>query len=565
MDLYVADFEATTEETFNREGLTRVWLSQARRIDSTFEITQQGNNLDDFMEWASKGSRPKKIYFHNLKYDGTFIIDFLLRHGVRHLEQGEKPKSNTFKTLITDNGVFFSTTYYKKVYKKTNMKIEFVDSLKKLPFSAEEIAKAFNLEVKKGSIDYDKFRPVGYEPTEEEIDYISNDTMIIAQALFKQFEQGMMKMTVASDAMFSFKNTIGDGKFKYLFPTLTYEADANVRLSYRGGWTYLKVGYSEVLLQNVVSYDVNSLFPSVMYNDLLPYGVPVYYTGEYKKSKTYPLFIQHISLNARIKKDHLPTFQAKNNFAFIPTDYITDTKGEMIDLWVTSIDLQLILDHYNIIDIEYHEGYKFKGGHGIFTEYIDYWYNIKNTSTGAMKTLAKLMLNSLYGKFAMNPLKIRKEPYLDIEADIVRYKTIIDEKGEPIYTAMASFITAYARNKTIRSAQKLYKRFVYADTDSLHLLGIETPDIDIDSKRLGAWKYEGLSLQAKFIRPKTYLKHHEGDEELEVKCAGMPDKVKKQVTFENFSKGAVYTGKLSSKKVKGGTILKSIDFKIKRG
>ncbi|MFX3691185.1 hypothetical protein ACJBQV_10245, partial [Streptococcus suis] len=63
---------------------------------------------------------------------------------------------------------------------------------------------------------------------------------------------------------------------------------------------------------------------------------------------------------------------------------------------------------------------------------------------------------------------------------------------EPVYTAVGVFITSYARNITVRAAQQNFDRFIYADTDSLHLLGTELPDIDIHPTRMGAWKQESV-------------------------------------------------------------------------
>ena len=178
-----------------------------------------------------------------------------------------------------------------------------------------------------------------------------------------------------------------------------------------------------------------------------------------------------------------------------------------------------------------------------------------------MRTLAKLMLNSLYGKFALNPRVVSKTPYLD-ENGIVKYKTESPEFRKPIYIPVGCFITAYARNKTIRSAQKVYDRFCYADTDSLHLAGTEIPEnLEIDPVKLGAWKHESTFSRAKFIRQKTYIEEIEG--KLNITCAGMPKKCYENVTWENFEKGSVFAGKKQLTHVPGGIVLTDIDFTIK--
>ena len=49
-----------------------------------------------------------KVYFHNLKFDGEFIIYWLLHNGFEHREDSEDLDKDTFSTLISDMGQFYS-------------------------------------------------------------------------------------------------------------------------------------------------------------------------------------------------------------------------------------------------------------------------------------------------------------------------------------------------------------------------------------------------------------------------------------------------------------------------
>src|SRR5690606_5993354 len=128
-------------------------------------------------------------------------------------------------------------------------------------------------------------------------------------------------------------------------------------------------------------------------------------------------------------------------------------------------------DHYDIDVLAFNGGWRFRGKTGMFKAYIDKWSRVKETSTGGMRELAKLFLNSLYGKFASNPNVAGKYPVLD--KDRVVYRRLPDEIRDPIYTPMGVYITSYARNLTIREAQQHYDVFAYADTDSLHLMTLD--------------------------------------------------------------------------------------------
>ena len=125
-----------------------------------------------------------------------------------------------------------------------------------------------------------------------------------------------------------------------------------------------------------------------------------------------------------------------------------------------------------------------------------------------MRTLAKLMLNSVYGKFATSLDVQSKMPFLG-DDEIVHYELSEKEQKEGIYLPMGSFITAYAREKTIRTSQaitdyslKKYGEdyYIYSDTDSIHTrLSIEELKqfCDIDDVKLGFWKCEGFAKRRK--------------------------------------------------------------------
>ena len=87
-----------------------------------------------------------------------------------------------------------------------------------------------------------------------------------------------------------------------------------------------------------------------------------------------------------------------------------------------------------------------------------------------------------------------------------------------------------------------------------------TPPAWVHPTRLGAWKNEGCFQDSKFLRAKTYMETVDG--KTKVTCAGMPDNVKEQVTYDNFHPGATFHGKLVPRRYPGGIILTPTDFTI---
>lgn len=567
MKRFTADFETATWKSDE----TWVWAWSLCDIENP-ENVDIGNNIETFFERIKKESNPY-IYFHNLKFDGEFIIYYLIKHGFEHVESSEK-QNNTFSTLISDMGLFYQIEVYFEVNKKKTKKVTFIDSLKIINQSVESMPKTFKIPENKLEIDYNAPREVGHVLTSEEEAYVKNDVVIVAKALKYLFDMGLTKMTAGSNALSEYKEIMKLNRFRNLYKPLNYEIDKDIRKSYRGGFTYCnplykgkEVGSGEVL-------DVNSLYPSVMYNEILPFGEPFFFEGEYKEDKVYPLYIQRLTCSFKIKEGKIPTIQIKHS-RFVENEYLTDSGIEPVALTLTSIDLKLFLEQYDVWDLNYESGWKFKGMRGLFTDYIDKWIKVKNESTisgnKGMRQVAKIMLNSLYGKFATSLDVQSKIPYL--ENDIVKYKLGEKKTKDGVYLPMGAFITAYARDKTIRTSQAIkdysinkygIDMYCYSDTDSIHtILPIEELKqfCEIDDVKLGAWKHESHFERAKFIRQKTYLEEING--EINITCAGLPKNCYDQVTWDNFKEGLKVDGKLTFHHVKGGVILIPSEFTIK--
>ena len=569
MRKFACDFETNTHE-----DNVSVWAFACCEIGNPDNFIY-GNNINDFIKWCKTKHENYLLYFHNLKFDGEFIFYYLLSNGYIFIKDKKDKKDKTFTCLISDTGQFYSIEIYFDTKNKTRCnKVTIYDSLKILNFSVDQIAKNFNLPIRKLEIDYNIIRDENHTLTKEEIDYIRNDVEIMARALDIMFKQNLTKMTIASNALAFYKEL--NPNFEKYFPILNYHLDQDLRYSYKGGFTYLNPIYKNKDVKNGLVLDVNSLYPSVMYNEKLPIGEPVYFKGEYKQDKLYPLYIQRISCSFKLKKNKIPTIQIKGNLSFVPNEYLESSKGDIVSLTLTNVDLELFFEHYDVEFLIYHCGWKFKGINGLFNKYINYWsenkIQAKKDENSSLYLIAKLMLNSLYGKFGLNPNVRGKYPYLD--NGIVKYHMLDKEIRDSIYIPVASFITSYARRKTITTSQKIKEYsinkygkdlYIYSDTDSIHTLLTNEEElkkiVDIDDYRLGAWKIESRFTKAKFVRQKCYIEEFE--DKLNVTVAGLPKKLGSLVTFKNFKQGFTCEGKLSFKHVKGGVLLAPTTFTIK--
>jgi len=360
--------------------------------------------------------------------------------------------------------------------------------------------------------------------------------------------------------------------------------------------------------------------------NVYPLGKPYFWKGsEIPKQallKNRYFFIR-IRCRFYLKHGKLPFIQIKHNIRYKATEMLEtsdiynkkdgkyysrfyDKDGNIqdtiVELTLTCTDYQLLLEHYDLYDFEILDGCWFFADKGVFDDYIDKYKKIKMENKGAKRTEAKLFLNNLYGKLATSMISSFK--YAEVaEDEALKYNVVAEMNKDPVYIACGSAITSYSRNFTIRAAQKNFygvdkHGFKYADTDSIHcdLPPSEIKGIRVSETDFCAWKLESCWDIAKFIRQKTYVEHvtHEDLKPIDkpyynIKCAGMPssckelllasmgeenqltDKQKKKYkefiekprTLDDFKVGLTVPSKLVPMCIKGGVILKEVDFTLR--
>lgn len=581
MRKFACDFETTTDLDD-----CRVWAYAICEVGDPDNFIY-GNSLDDFMEWCQNPKQNYLCLFHNLKFDGEFILSWLLNNGYEYVADKKNRHDHSFTTLITDMGQFYAIEVYFKIKGKRVNKVTFHDSLKLLNFSVEDIAKSFNLPISKLELDYETYRPKGHQLTPHEVNYIRNDVEIMARALDILYQNNMTKMTVSANALDSFKKMCKN--FKYLFPVLPIDVDQDIRASYKGGFTYLSPKYKEKTTGAGLTLDVNSMYPAQMVQAELPYGLPEPFEGKYQHDPLYPLYTQRLTCTFDIKPNKIPSIQLKSCMSFMPNEYIESTRGEIVTLTLTNPDLELFFEQYNVNVIKWHGGWKFKRAKGIFTNYINHWteekIKAKKEGNRPQYLLSKLMLNSLYGRLALNPIGRQKAPVL--KDNELHFMMLPTEERKPLYIPAPAFITAYARRYIIETSQyirdwsmqnKGFDAYVYSDTDSIHCL-LNKSDLvhlkdklRIDPYELGAWDCEATWTRGRYLRQKCYIEEIEGN--IEVTVAGMPKKLAHLVNFDNFNIGfttEAFTDEEVGKKgrklkyvhTEGGVVLMPTEFTIK--
>lgn len=559
---FSADFETTS---YKGQTYTEVWASAIVELNT--ENVHIFNSIDKLWDYMKSLKCNIIVYFHNLKFDGSFWLPFLMQklymqpayiqRSQRWLSNKEMP-NHSFKYVISDKGQWYSITI-----KENNKIIEIRDSLKLLPFSVKQLGDSFRTMHKKSSIEYTGYRKAGGLITEKEKEYIANDVLVVKEALEITLSQGHTKLTIGSCCLSEFKelmktnsaydwDTLFPNLYKEDAPIWTNESSAGefVKRSYRGGWCYVNKYWQGKVVGNGVTLDVNSLYPSMMHSisgNWYPVGKPRWFTGDINFNPDYYYFIR-IKTRFYLKIDHLPFLQMKYSFYYKKNECLESSDIEIngqkvafykdetgyhstaVELTLTQTDYILLQEHYDLIDLEVIGGCYFNTMVGIFDDYINKYMGLKMNATGAVRTLAKLYLNNLCGKLAMYMNSSYKIAYIKDDG-VISFRTVEEFNKEPGYIPCGSAITSYARNFTIRTAQSNYHRdkegFLYADTDSIHC-NIPVEQIKnavIHKSELCCWKHESSWDKAIFTRQKTYIEHvvSEAKPYHDIKCAGMGD------------------------------------------
>lgn len=582
--IFMCDFETTV---YKGQVNTEVWASAS--VELFTEDVNIFHSIGEQFEYFIGLKSNVIAYYHNLKFDGSFWLDYLLIQlgykqatatcdldnlKVSWLPTKDMP-NKSFKYSISDKGQWYGVTIKVKGHV-----IELRDSLKLLPFSIRNIGKSFKTKHRKLDMEYEGFRYAGCPISEKEKEYISNDVLVAKEALEIMFSEGHKKLTIGSCCMSEYKTIIRKSTaydYNELFPNVydfrikpekhKYETAGEwIRRSYKGAWCYLVKGKENKVYHNGITADVNSLYPSMMHSESgnkYPVGKPIFWTGNFIPDEALGdnrYYFVRIKTRFYLKPGMLPFIQIKGNYLYKGTealetsdvrdprtgDYYTHYPGRggkvcdtRVELTLTMTDYQLIKEHYELVDFEILDGCWFYAQTGIFDEYIDKYRKIKETATGARRTLAKLYLNNLYGKLATSTDSSFKFAYIK-DGNIVGFVPISEHDKEPGYIPCGSAITSYARNFTIRAAQKNFHGadkpgFIYADTDSVHMdIHVdEIQGIPVHETAFCHWKLESCWDMAIFARQKTYIEHvtHENLSPIDkpyynVKCAGMPDSCK---------------------------------------
>ena len=269
------------------------------------------------------------------------------------------------------------------------------------------------------------------------------------------------------------------------------------------------------------SIDINSAYPYAMLSEH-PYSLEYSFAEGEPDTPVEdwgPMFFVIMAKS----KGAFP-FRATNESLYYPDDGIDRL------YYVTGWELQTALATETVDDVKILEHYTFNETKD-FSEYINFFWNkrqeFKAEGDKGGEFYCKIFLNSLYGKFAANPLKYKQytlrprsqlsqiiqglgdgETFRDFrEWVIINKPNSGSGKGRFYNLATAASITGYVRAMLWRSICEA-ERPLYCDTDSITAVGFG-PEVTLSSK-LGDWEVENEYDRVIVAGKKLYAMHKKG-------------------------------------------------------
>lgn len=571
--MFVADFETCDADTLYKDDIynQRVWLAGYKNL-STLESTYF-HSIDEFMLdiLARKDNMNSEYAIHNLKFDGSYIVPWLLTNNYQ-VSLG-KPEPKQFSILVDDKNNWYSITI--QVTKRR--KVLIWDSIKLFPCGLEYLPQIYSTpthKIKEDSEFYTTVRPVGYIPNQRELSYFENDLQVPAETLNKHIELlGLQfKKTQASQSFYNFTESFK--AWKWRFPALSLEQDEAIRSAYWGGISHVPKHYSSCDHYHIGVFDINSSYPDKAANQKLPYGECLKEFGENQHPDMSKFWVAEALVTFDLKENCLPCIPLKSLSEGRPLNgdkWLQSSEG-IVRMTFSNIDYKTIHDSYNFKVIRWvwsmHWAWKIQKEVAKFVyknNDIKVKYSklakieldpVKKANYSTLRNRAKIDNNSFYGKFGEDVIKKGKTPYLE-EEDITWKIDRIDEQKERArkFLPVAIAITAWGRQQLVEMWNILGEHALYTDTDSIHYLMTGNNKIDnavengifiVDPEILGAWKLEGIMKKGRYLRSKCYMEETE-EGEIEATVAGLPadkhsgqfSKHRSCLTWDNFYIGHI--------------------------
>ena len=532
-EVYGGDLETDNDPYNNLEG----FIFQYALSDGHNALT--GTNGNDFLMDAKRvldnsGFKEIFIYFHNLSYDIEFLLPAIYNLGtigVSYQIYRRRGGVSTFKLVFPD--------------KQT---ITFRNSASKLPSALKDVGEMIGCRKLEGFDFFPGWSQFVDLDDDANWEYVKRDAEIVAKAMMETHANGFDKATTSGDAfktakdmhsekvekLYGWKSKDKRVRWTNMFPKITRELDAHLRLAYLGG---INLSNNRGLIVStperpIRHFDVVSMYSSVMKYDTLPYGLP---TVSFEPPLTDSLYVRKFKAKIHIKDGMTPWYRFNLMVDYVPEGLKhsepVKTCKEFHIFTLTNVDIESLEKFYHIeYDDDFVSTYHiFKSNVGWFSEYIDRFMKMKQNSVkGTLPYLrAKLMMNGLYGRFGLSSVNEVTVLERDSSGAVSWSTTEEINDDNDAYLPYAMFVTAHARRRLLNGVSGLkQENLIHADTDSLIFIG-DIPNTITIGDEVGNWGIEGKPVKYMYEGGfKRYIKVYSDNitsiKDISMACAGVP-------------------------------------------
>ena len=453
-----------------------------------------------------------------------------------------------------------------KVFEYEINEVKYRDTKHLLPMRLSQLARSVSME--KGITPEAYIKGEEREITEEDIEYCRLDVRILSAAIRRVKElyseligqpnnpRLILPLTTASMAyrIWSIPSSWPDhwvwrdsrGRWRPIA-----KSRSNFNEIYRkceaGGRVQVICEPAEII-EDVVSYDANSLYPSVMYEETFPDPMSIGRVGATFESLRIELNREDRVCVADVKMvapDGVPRFLPNKD-----EDGRRKWDSNEFDGWICEPELKLAIEVGWIIE----EVREIVSARAIrpFRTYVRRLYDLRlamRKRGDPAHSLCKLLLNSLYGRFGIKERPSRVEgaeaimmaqdkPDYDERYELrfydglgLEFPYLLDYKQlrkapSSQWFGFSSFILSYGRERLARAIIAAGDDAVYCDTDSVHLRARSAYKLEKNipiGNELGEWKLETSEAipQAKYWEPKCYVHYDKNGDRILVKHKGV--------------------------------------------
>ena len=413
------DIETTSTYTKDNKKFSFMYL-WGFGIGEHGEYIRYGRTWEDFKallndvanELNISLGRRLVIYVHNLGYEFQFMRKLFSWDSVFSIDERKPIKA------VTVDGFEFRDSYILSGFNLATLAKNLVNHTNKKMV---------------GDLDYSLVRNTKTTITNTEMGYLENDITIVLNYINEQLIQygnitkipltntGRVREYVRNNCYLDsgkskYKSSKGKQRnYRYIMENLTIEPDEYLKLkqTFMGGFTHSNPMNTDKVLNDVVSVDFTSSYPSVMIAEQFPMGKSFKPTKEEILKNGYDYYLDKFCCIVNVSVENL-----KNSFIY--DSYLSDSKctirgdklinngrvfkAEYLNTYLTDIDYSIFKRCYIWDRVEIHELICYPKGYlpKPIIESVLSLYQNKTTLKGVKGKeveylLSKGMLNSTYG------------------------------------------------------------------------------------------------------------------------------------------------------------------------